>query len=821
MVSDPSSPQHREAIEELHLYLSDVVPPLVAADAFKVLVTAPADVTAAGIREWMEVKRRRGPEIPTSDYLHYALQKVFLMGQFGLLPGDLFERFLGDLRGLLVASCPEEEREALAGKLAGLPESTKSLRPSDGVRIRQAVAGEEISPLSPRSAPLSNEQRRDLRRFELLLERLARRAAAGSGSGGGSDPVVCQALAAAIRSSRDSREFEGHAERLRRLGVATETADIFRALGRCLPGWLPAQSGEAGSADGEPGAAPRASDGALIEALRRVVVLPEDPTEVARRFHQMVVAAVERFNEGAAAQAAAMLSLADRLIAGERVDAGTARTVKHGADEALDLERLRRCAETPRLYPLIRRILDFFAATGPKSLLDELVREEKRERRKLILQLLEVHGAPVRREALDRLRRPFGEAEGDETWHFRRNLLYLLRRIPPASGEVASDEDVDATARHAVSSFPAVFVREAVAALGHFKHERAEAALRMLVEELEEMLEKPGSSPYDRRETRQLLDRAATALARVGTSSARRDVVEYALKRRREPERVAKLSELAGQDLSTETELVDRLLGALKASSPRRVFRIALQPRDDAARHVIEALSATPAPSVRKAFESLASRFPGEEIGKAAASALSSLDSSGRTLLGAPESLSGDLEPFGLPALLLDLAGLKLSGTLRLKDPKGKLFGEIVLRGGAMTSCRSERLEGETGFYQLVERPAAGAYVLEWPRASGAGETPAGASLELLPLCLEGMRRYDDLQQSVALVPDDMRLAATAVRPERHPDEVDGMFVNGLWNLASGGSTALDCEQSLAADSYRIRRQLAYWVESGALRAVD
>jgi Fic family protein len=66
-----------------------------------------------------------------------------------------------------------------------------------------------------------------------------------------------------------------------------------------------------------------------------------------------------------------------------------------------------------------------------------------------------------------------------------------------------------------------------------------------------------------------------------------------------------------------------------------------------------------------------------------------------------------------------------------------------------------------------------------------------------------------------------MKLAATAVRPERHSDEVDGMFVNGLWNLASGGATANECERSLAAEPYRIRRQLAHWVESGALRPIE
>ena len=80
-----------------------------------------------------------------------------------------------------------------------------------------------------------------------------------------------------------------------------------------------------------------------------------------------------------------------------------------------------------------------------------------------------------------------------------------------------------------------------------------------------------------------------------------------------------------------------------------------------------------------------------------------------------------------------------------------------------------------------------------------------------------GMRRYDEFQETSAIVPDDARLKNTDVRPEHHPDERDGIFVNALWKLASGGSTPLECEAALTAGAYRVRRQLAYWVEGGAL----
>ena len=61
------------------------------------------------------------------------------------------------------------------------------------------------------------------------------------------------------------------------------------------------------------------------------------------------------------------------------------------------------------------------------------------------------------------------------------------------------------------------------------------------------------------------------------------------------------------------------------------------------------------------------------------------------------------------------------------------------------------------------------------------------------------------------------RLEATDVRAEHHPDERDGIFVNALWKLASAGTTPLECEKAMTADAFRVRRQLAFWVESGAL----
>ncbi len=819
MVPDASSPEVRESLEELQLYLSDILPPLVVAGSFKVLLRVPPAVTSSSIQSWTASQFRPGSSIKLSDYIFYAVKKIFLVGEFRLVPIEPFERFLEELKKLVLLFCPEPEREGLRKNLARIAESSGALTASVDALIRQKSGAPEMAP----ATPLSPEDLRGLRRFSLLLERLEGTVPGGSDAQSGPSPdTLAVALAAAIRASRDPEELEGNLERLREIGLELEMEDVFRALAGSLPGWVapppvePAAEGGAEGATATP-AEPAPESGA-VEAMHRIVTRAEDPGHAALRFQEMVKAAVERFNEGALPQSVTMIDLADRIVAAKQVDAGTVEGVRLKGDEALDLERLRKYSEVQRDHSLLRRVLNFFAATSPKGLLDELLREMKRERRKLILQLLEVHGPSARQEALDRLQSAFGQAEGDEKWYYRRNLLYLLRRIPPARGGEPSTEDVDTAVRHAVLRFPAPLVKEAVANLGQLKHERAESTLLSMLDELERLLIKPGKSAYDPREIRLLLDRVVAALARFGTAKARRAVVEHGMKKKGElGDTMARLSELAGQDLSGDTETVERLLAALRANSPHKVFGITLHPNDQHALRLIEALSTTPSSAVRQEFETLAGRFPNLEVGTAAGRALAGLDAGAQIPEAPYDTRSGELDLFGLPGLVQDLAESGLSGSLTLKDGRGEITGEIVLAAGRVKSCEARGLTGAEAFYQLLEKPVAASFVFERLTPGLSEPTSPDSLLEVLPLCLEGMRRYDELQQATALVPDDQKLEATDVRAEPHPDELDGMFVNQLWKLASGGTTPGECDRALAADSYRTRRQLAFWVESGAL----
>src|SRR6266545_7848293 len=149
MVPDPSSPEVREALEELQLYLSDILPPLVVADAFK----------------------------------------VFLIGEFRLVPRGPFEPFLEELKKLALEFAPEAEREALRANLERIAESKGALTASVDALIRQMKGVPQTAAAAP--VVLSPEDLRGFRHFSLLLERLSRQIQdAGVPEPGGSPDVL-------------------------------------------------------------------------------------------------------------------------------------------------------------------------------------------------------------------------------------------------------------------------------------------------------------------------------------------------------------------------------------------------------------------------------------------------------------------------------------------------------------------------------------------------------------------------------------------------------------------------------------------------------
>jgi hypothetical protein len=274
---------------------------------------------------------------------------------------------------------------------------------------------------------------------------------------------------------------------------------------------------------------------------------------------------------------------------------------------------------------------------------------------------------------------------------------------------------------------------------------------------------------------------------------------------------------LAEQDLGALPQLVTRLVAGIGAGLPRGVLASLPPESGERLGHLVAALAGTHTLEVRELLESLAARFPRQDLGMQAEKALAALDAvRPPSSLPAP-NLTGDLHVFGLPTVLQNLADSKVTGTLAVIDGDGETAAKIVLDGGRITQARHRGLAGADAIYQLLERPFAGTFAFSYRPGALSGAPPADA-LEVIAVVLEGMRRHDDLHRAELLVPDEASLEATGRPPTAVPGEADIDFVTALWEKASAGSSPGSCEEALRADSFRVRRGLVHWLEEGALR---
>ncbi len=847
MSGQPPNAELNEALLELQQYLSDNVPPLVVADAISTLLKYPPQAVVPTIRAWTAGQYRGGAGggVPVSDYLFHALKKIHLMSEFKLVAAEPLSAYLAQLKPVIIALCPEEDRPILTENLSRLGESTTTATVSPVQQIhRQAVT--ESAPTAAaaarqsasasrgtgESAVAAGEALKGLRRVGLLLERLEAQgglslavAGAAGAAPAGRPAAAVEALAFAARTSQSREELDQALARLKAMGLDAGTGDLFRALAQTVPGWV-VPAGEAG---GGP-----AFETGPIGAMRRIITTADDPVEASRRFHEMVRTGVDRFNEGSLPQAVQMLELAERLVEEKKVDAGSAEIARRKLGDELDWEKLKKFAEQATDPAPLRKVLRFFTGLQVEGLLDALPGELKRDRRRLILLLLEIHGEAARHGAYERLTRSLGPQVGEEEWFFRRNLLYVLRRIPRGADAPPIDAEIEIVLRHAGLGLPLVVIKEAVAALGQLKDEKTEVGLAQMIADIEAMLTKPPEKPpYEPKDLRALLDRVASTLARLPSRAARRTLLEHAAKKTAAlGDTMSRLSELSAQNLADDGESVDQILEMLKGSLPFKVLGVTLRQNDQNLARLVEALSGTPTPAVRRALEDLIARFPDQEASRAAARAIRTWDRppasaegprGGAAAPAAPASeapaasLQGDLEVFGLPSLLQSLGDSSASGMLTLREPGAEaVYASLTLRDGKLEEIRRGRLSGEDAFYQLLERPRPGqfAFVKGAPPA-----VPGAKPRAILPLTLEAMRRYDELQEAAALVPDTGFLVVTGQPPTPCPGEKDGGLLQALWKRASQGGTPEDFEEAVLADSYRIRRVLAHWVEQGALKA--
>ena len=840
MEPTPVSPEVQEALLELSQYLSDTLPPMMVASSVELLASHPPVLVAEQIRGWTAAQYQgRTASLPVSDYLFHALKKIHLLAELKLVPTDKALRLLGGILPLLETFCPEEDRGLLRDNVSRLGSAATVLtspvetiyrqvgteqplasrgRPADAPPTAAGAASSPAPSLasSAASQATTDDVTRGLARFGLLVERLEK-SLPKEGGRKPSDALTAQLLATAATASRSSRELEENLARLSRIGVDVPTGDaLFRKLSESLPGWGVPVNPDADETIG-PGAR-----GSVVGAMRRLVTLAPGAEEGAKRFREMVQAGVEQFNEGNLGRAVTLFSLAEQVIRRERVEKPVAQAMRARSHETLDASRMRAYAEKPENHFGLKTILDFFPALRPAGLLESLREERKRDGRRLLLSLLEVHGPPARDAALEKLTAAASVPADETDWYFLRNLLYVLRKVP-RTAEAPSEGEIDFLFRLSEPSQPVPLVKEALANLAQTRHERAEQILVARLSQLESTAAKAGAVvPPD---LLQLLDKTCSALARQGTPATLRAIVDHGLKGAGAPSgSVVRLGHLGGHDLSSQEDLVDRLLKALRSALPVKVLGFVLSSSGSAdaeARHLVKALSGTPAPPVQRLFDEISRKYADREFGREAKKALAFFEQPRKAAESpGPASLAGDLEVFGLPTLLQTLEQTQATGMLTLKDGRGAEIGGVAFEGGHVRGAASGTLRGVDAFHQLLERPAAASFAF----ARAASLRPEDANLPtpqpVMGLLLEGMRRYDELQRSAALIPDGARLRPTGSKPTRLPQEDDPKLLSAVWARVSQGATASECEGVFATDAFRVRRLLVHWVEEGSLQVV-
>jgi hypothetical protein len=549
------------------------------------------------------------------------------------------------------------------------------------------------------------------------------------------------------------------------------------------------------------------------DAIRRLIALKGTAEDPGEWLSEVLRLAVDHFNDGETARAVTLLEVAVRTGKERGVDSRMFDRMMQGAWQKIDRKRLRDTSVHAEGQPLLQRFLSFFPDAAPEGLLRALVAAESQEQRQLCLALLRASGAAGRDAALRLLREVASEGIGPHNRETARNALYLLRTIP---GQVSSDESHQVMLLCSAQT-AAPLLREAIEYLSLWRVASAETVLISLLHALDDELSHPERSKRPLEEVHLLLNTVTKALLRFETASARQVVVDVCLgQTHHRREALARLADLGLYDLSSDPDVLARLVQELRRELPPRVLRRFFRRDEESVASLVMALGGTPTAECAASLEEVTVAFPGRPVAIAAREALERLRRGQATApataeAGAP-SFGGDLELFGLPTLLQNIEQNEMTGRLVLRDRAAAERVRMGFRAGRLVECRNDRLEGQTGFYQLLECPFPG--VFEFTRFA---EQEGGDALPVLPLLLEGMRRHDELQAAQALVPPEARLRISGIAPTAGPHELDGGFVREVWSRIKSGETVSSIARELGCDDYRAFALVAHWVEEGAL----
>lgn len=814
MSADTRTPESvRQAFAEMQRYLADEIAPLMAAEAAEVIVALPAKVGAEIIWRWLETQLTAPDRVTSvSGYVYHAVKKFHQLGEVGVVDPRKMDRYVSELSRVVVRLVPEREQTELRLKLSRIAEVRTTLAAPVSLLNREAQDDDaEAMPgdLPERRQEASTPPRVVSPRLKMLLGRLDDlRASMATGKADADVRAsLARLVAKAAVESGDAEQLRSMLAGIRGAGVDSKLdRTLFRMLGEQIPDWSLPEGADLSTPAGV---------GQLLQAMHELVAKSGSREEGIDRFGEMVYAAIDQLNEGHLAQAVAMLDVAQRLIDEKKIDAELAKIVKNRSQASVALAPLRQFAAAPAKHGLLRKVLAFFPAFSPQELLSRLDGEPKRETRKLLLSLVEAHGAPCRPILLERLKGYLDETLPDPAGYYARNAIFLLRRIPRPSGADPAPE-FDLLREFSHPDRPFLVAREAIGALAATGFPQAEPVLIQRLGDFERLALQP-SGLYTFEETTVILDRTCAALVAFGSIDAIRTVANHANRQdARLGDHNARLRHLSGADLTKDPDLLQVLLETLRASLPARVLGVVLRARAHETECLVEALSGTPDPRVLALFEEIVARYPNQPFAESALRALQKSRSAPAREPSSHDAIAGDLELFGLPALLQSLADASQTGRLWITASNGHTRATMVLREGKIATCEMGPLRGLDAVAQLIERPKPGTFRFE--RVAPTELPPRGLGMDVLSTLLEAIRRHDEFQEDRALVPEGATLMPGDVQASLPEGESDGDFAKAVWREAARGTAPESCEEVVGSDAYRVRRLYAHWLETGALK---
>ena len=829
----------------LKRYLSDEIAPMIFANSASELFSVPADVVSKEIHSWLGDQIRGASTMTASDLLYHAATKLHQLGVLELIPREEVAAFLAKLQPHLLELCPPDQKP-------GLEENFQHLERSTGISGGKV---EVLHKKGPGGAPgggggggggyggapqagyggvpgqaaggggagTSAADALALHRLNLMLDQLQRVPVSGAAAGGegaaaaNQKAVLGHVVEQFASQARSSKELETQLGYLKDLGIGSLGADLFENLSEGLPDWAPPPHTEVGDKDPPAGA---------TRAMRKLVNLSKDPEELLQRFREMVGVAIKEFNEGSLGRAVTMLDLADRMIAQKEVEASIASTVIDESFPMLDMAQLYKLADDPDKRLLLHRLMSFFPKLRVRELLEALKDEQDREMRLQMLKLIRAHGEEAREVAVEALEE---SVNGDprQHWHIERNLVYLMRAIPRAHDEDI-EREIDLLVRISDLTGSMPVVREAFASLVQLDHPRAYTTLAARISELEDMLMGDSLISFDIKEIRWLLSNAVKLLSQSESSEARSIIIGHGLKDKPElGDTYARLVSLREHDLSDTPDQLNRLLDAMQNELPRKFLGVSVKnPRKaQILEYLISAVSGTNATEVHTVLADITSRFSGQPFAKAADTALTKMGQpvARKKAPAANDSvtLSGDLALFGLPNVLQNLSDTNVTGAIKIFDSDGGEMAEIRLADGNLISAILGKLKNDIAVYQLLERPVEGRFVFVNEDYLGEDPLPPPSSMAMMSLLLEGMRRYDEFNRALALIPDEARFKSTGKKPSDVKEDSDPKLAKAVWGHAARGVPPSACEKEIHLDSFRVRRLYEHWVTEGALAPAD